>query len=81
MRSVCHFIAAFLMCGLIRAAEETEIPAPDRLASAAAIIENGTGADGLYPAEWHKGARDTTANFNTQVSALAALVAAMQAVR
>ena len=50
-------------------------------ASAAAIIENGTGADGLHPAEWHKGARDTKTNFNTQVSALAALVAAMPAVR
>ena len=46
-------------------------------ASAVAIIENGTGADGLYPAEWHKGARDTKTNFNTQVSALAALVAAI----
>ena len=44
-------------------------------ASAAAFIENGVGADGLYPAEWHKGARDTRANFNTQVSALAGLVA------
>ena len=44
-------------------------------ASAQAIIENGPGADGLYPAEWHRGAADTTTNFNTQVSAITALVA------
>ena len=50
-------------------------------ASAAAIIENGAGTDGLYPAEWHKDARDTKTNFNTQVSALAALVAAMPSAR
>ena len=49
--------------------------------SAKAIIENGPGADGLYPAEWHQGAADTTTNFNTQVSALTALVAEADSTR
>ena len=46
-------------------------------ASAAAILENGTSPDSLYPAEWHKNPRDTKTNFNTQVSALTTLVAAL----
>ena len=47
-------------------------------ASAAAILENGTGPDGHYPAEWHKNPRDTKTNFNTQVSVLTALVAVLK---
>ena len=47
-------------------------------ASAAAILENGTGPDGLYPAEWHQNPRDTKTDFNTQVSALTAQVAALK---
>ena len=50
-------------------------------ASVAAIIETGVGEDGLHPAEWHKNATDTKTNFNTQVSALAALVAALSSDR
>lgn len=46
-------------------------------ASARAILAVNIEADGLYPAAWHEGAQDVTANFNTQVSALAALLAAL----
>ena len=49
--------------------------------SAAALLENGTNSEGFYTAEWHKSARDTRANFSTQVSALTALVAAFSAER
>jgi predicted alpha-1,6-mannanase (GH76 family) len=35
------------------------------------------GSEGLYTAEWHEEGKDRTANFNSQTSALAALVAAL----
>ena len=52
MRSICHFIAVFLMCGFIRAAEETETPAPDRLASEAVIRRVRAGIERLNELYW-----------------------------
>ena len=46
-------------------------------ASAASLIQHSLGDDGQYAIEWHEGAKDQTRNFNTQTSALAALVAAL----
>ena len=42
--------------------------------SAESLLRHSIGTDGLFTAEWHEGAKDRRANFNTQVSALAALV-------
>lgn len=47
-------------------------------ASAAAITQSKAEADALYPAEWHQNPRDTRANFSTQISALAALIATLK---
>lgn len=47
-------------------------------ASAAAIL-NSKMKDGLYPLEWHEPPRAEIHNFNTQLSALVALVAALPA--
>ncbi|MDB6148943.1 MAG: hypothetical protein JWQ44_391 [Chthoniobacter sp.] len=43
--------------------------------SVGSMLQHSLGADGLFTAEWHEGAKDKRSNFNTQVSALAALVA------
>ena len=43
--------------------------------SAAGLIQHSGGAEGLFTAEWHEGAKDSTANFNTQISALILLIA------
>ena len=39
------------------------------------FLRHSIGADELFSAEWHEGAKDRRTNFNTQVSALVALVA------
>ena len=44
-------------------------------ASAASLLDHSVGADGLFTSEWQEGANDHTANFNTQTSALGALIA------
>jgi predicted alpha-1,6-mannanase (GH76 family) len=46
-------------------------------ASVASLLQHSVGADGLLTAEWHEGGKDRAANFNTQTSALAALVAVL----
>jgi len=46
-------------------------------ASAASLLQYGIAADGQFAVEWHEGAKEHTANFNTQVSGLALLIAAM----
>ena len=38
------------------------------------FLRHSIGADELFCAEWHEGAKDRRTNFNTQVSALVALV-------
>lgn len=43
--------------------------------SVGSLLRHGIGPDGLFSAEWHEGAKDRRTNFQTQVSALAALVA------
>ena len=45
--------------------------------SVASMIAHSLGADGQYACEWHEGAKDQRRNFNTQTSALAALVSAL----
>lgn len=45
--------------------------------SAASLLGQGLSDGGLFTAEWHEGAKDRTANFNTQVSALALLTASL----
>ncbi len=45
--------------------------------TARAILALDTGKDGLFPAEWHPGAKNQERNFNTHLSALIALVAAL----
>lgn len=42
------------------------------------MLQHGVGADGLFSAEWHEGAKDRRTNFNSQVSALIGLTAALQ---
>ncbi len=42
--------------------------------SAEALLQHGLGDDGLFVAEWHENAGNRRTNFNTQVSALAALI-------
>ena len=49
------------------------------LASAASLLQHSIGQEGLFTAEWHEGARDRAANFNTQTSALSALAALLPA--
>jgi len=46
-------------------------------ASAASLITHSLAPDGQYTVAWQEGAKDTTANFNTQTSALAALIAVL----
>ena len=46
-------------------------------ASVDSMLEHGIGADGLFSAEWHEGAKDRRTNFNTQVSSLTALTASL----
>ena len=46
-------------------------------ATESAISANGMQPDGLYPAGWDRGTKDTKTSFNTQVSAVAALVATL----
>ena len=46
-------------------------------ASAESLWKNRLGADGALPTEWHDDAKDRTTGFNAQISALAALVAAL----
>jgi predicted alpha-1,6-mannanase (GH76 family) len=45
--------------------------------TARAILALDTGKEGLFPAEWHPGAKNQERNFNTHLSALIALVAAL----
>ncbi len=45
--------------------------------TARAILTLDKGKDGLFPAEWHPGAKNQERNFNTHLSALIALVAAL----
>lgn len=45
--------------------------------SARAIVALTRGKDGLLPAEWHAGAKFLECNYNTQLSAITALVAAL----
>ena len=45
--------------------------------SAASMIRNSIGADGQYSISWHEDANDQTRNFNTQLSAICALVAVL----
>jgi predicted alpha-1,6-mannanase (GH76 family) len=47
-------------------------------ASVASLLQHSIGADGLFTAEWHEAAKDRAANFNTQTSALAALVTVLR---
>ena len=47
-------------------------------ASVTSMLQHSLGADGLYTAEWHEGAKDQAADFDTQTSALAALVSVME---
>ena len=45
--------------------------------SADSMIRNSLGDDGQFSISWHEGATDQTRNFNTQTSALCALVAVL----
>ncbi len=45
--------------------------------TALVIMSKGAGADGQFPAEWHDGAKNLERNYNTHLSALTALVAAL----
>ena len=47
--------------------------------SAESIMQHGIGADGLFGAEWHEGAKDHGTGFNAQISALTALGTAIPA--
>ncbi|MEA3211052.1 MAG: hypothetical protein QOE70_4109 [Chthoniobacter sp.] len=49
--------------------------------SATSLLEYSVGADGLFTAEWHAEAKDRKTGFNSQVSALAALIAALDSPR
>lgn len=44
-------------------------------ASAASLLEHSAGENGIFTAEWHEGARDRRADFNSHTSALVALIA------
>jgi len=46
--------------------------------STASLLQHSIGANGLFTAEWHEDAKDRSTNFNTQASALAALVATLR---
>jgi predicted alpha-1,6-mannanase (GH76 family) len=46
--------------------------------SAVSLLRHSVSPDGEYTAEWHSGAKDRSANFNTHTSALAALVAVLR---
>ena len=48
-------------------------------ASVASFLQHSVGTDALFTAEWHEGAKDRAANFNTQTSALSALGALIPA--
>lgn len=48
-------------------------------ASAASALKVARGEGGYFKAEWHEGAKDQSAGFNSQVSVLAALVGALEA--
>ncbi len=50
-------------------------------ASVASFLQYGVGADGLFMADWHEGEKERAGNFNTQTSALSALVASLPAKR
>ncbi len=43
-------------------------------ASVESLLQHRAETDGLFPAEWHDAAKERTADFNTQVSGLTALV-------
>ncbi len=45
--------------------------------SAASLLKNSVAEDGEFSVSWQVGAKDRTANFNTQTAALAALVAVL----
>lgn len=45
--------------------------------SAASLLKNSVAEDGEFSVSWQEGAKDRTANFNTQTAALAALVAVL----
>jgi predicted alpha-1,6-mannanase (GH76 family) len=47
-------------------------------ASVASMLQHSVGADGMYTAEWHEGAKDQATNFDTQTSALAALASVVE---
>ena len=44
------------------------------------MIAHSVAPDGQYTIAWHEGAKEREANFNTQTSALAALIAALRAI-